>query len=209
MEETPLLGAISMIGIVVFTYYMHEAHWGCMDIVRQIAACLAAIILFELWPLTQKNGSYNQVWHQMLRAVIILAISIFSIQALSVYNDPVRIAARHSAGAYSFQRYTEDVETLANSIPADTLGIGQGISMIYHTLGWENHLQMQDSTLFLPFGAYEDVIAAVLEQDSFLICEYYGDTVMLEDILSRDSSYVKENEFQIDGRIYYYYERGK
>lgn len=211
MKEASFLGAASSMGIVAFVYYMNEAHWGCMDIIHQLAACLTAAILFKLWPLMQKNALYNQLAHQLLRAVVILAITIFSTLALNVCNDPVRISARHSAGAYSFQQYIEDVEILGNSVPEDTFGIGQGINMVYHTLGRKNRLHMYDTTLLNLFRGetYENAIKTVLEEDSFLISKNSIDETILTDILSRDPSYIEKQEFEINGWEFCYYVRRK
>lgn len=129
--------------------------------------------IVQVMAINAKNRQYNQFWHQLLRSIIILAIVIF-------------------------QHYMEDVENLAYSIPTDSFGIGQGINMIYHTLGWSNHLQMRDPLSLTHSGGntYENVIATVLNQNSFLISENHMDESILADILSRDSSYTKENEFQ-------------
>jgi len=209
MEEAPLIAGISFTGIIVFAYYINEAHWGCMDIVHKIATCLVALILYKFWsviPATNENGKPESQLH---RAIVVLALMIFSLLALQVVNDPIRISARYKAGAYNVSLLEENINTLAAEIPKETYGVGQGINIIYHELGWKNHAKYRDTTAIdvaYNQDSLEKLIQEILLQDSFLIGNFSGCDERIRDmVLARNNSFKLEKTIKVMESEYAYY----
>ena len=211
MREAPLVASLAAVGIIVFVYYFNEAHWGCMEIVQQISVALSAIIIAKLWPVMTHKHDYCKLEHQWFRAVIVLAVMVYSVMALQIYNDPVRIQVRHDTGAYSLKTVFNDLEKIEAEIPDNTYGIGQGINIIYHMMGWTNHARFRDTSAIKisdNYGSFDAMIREVTSQDSFLINESNPlDNVVLTAVLEMDSSYEKQQEFVVGAFTYGYYKR--
>ena len=141
--------------------------------------------------------------------MILLICVCYAVQTI---NDPIRFFARYHAGAYDTQQFESDVHSLQCEIPAETFGVGQGVNIIYHRLGWNNHLKLRDSSAlkFSSINTYEVAIKQILLQDSFFICESFAfDREIRADVLSRDSSYAKQKEIVVANETYGYYVRQK
>ncbi len=209
MREAALIAGISLLGIIVFAYYMNEAHWGCMDIIHKIATCLVALILYKLWHVMSKEKGNTGLESQLHRGIVILALLIFSLLAIQVVNDPIRISARHKAEAYNMSLLRDNIDKLATEIPEETYGIGQGINIIYHELGWDNHAKYRDTTAIHIADnndSKEKLIEEILQQDSFLIGNYnWADIEIIEAVLSVSDSYRLEKTVNIMGCEYAYY----
>ena len=210
-SDDPLCAmSMACIGVVAFSYYMNEAHWGCMEIVHQLCIGLIAIILGKLYKTI--NTSDYSLSNLILRGIAILSIAVSLSLAVNVYNDPVRFAARNHAGAYSFKVFHQDVEQLKNEIPENTFGIGQGISMIYHTIGWDNHLKFRDTsalTIDQTGEVFDAAVSEVLKNDTFLITDHYYDQAILNTVLKRDLSYQKIKTVSVNGWNYCLYSRNE
>ncbi len=208
IQEAPVLAGMSTTGLIVFAYYINEAHWGCMDIVHQIAVCLSAVILAKLWFVMTRYSSYGLFHHQIQRAVVLLAVMIYSILAIQIADDPVRIAARNKAGAYTLAQVNEDIKILLEEIPVNTYGVGQSVNILYHEIGWSNHARFRDTTsigLIDEHGSYNKLLQEILKQDSFLIASQNPvDKKLKTDILAHDPSYVLQKQICINGHIFSY-----
>ncbi len=216
MEEAPVLAGIAMIGIVAFAYYANEAHWGCMEIVHQIAIIVSAVILSKLWHVLGRWKEYNHVEHIFQKAVVVVAVAIYSTLAVAgALGDPVRISARNRAGAYSLAEVKADLETLRKEIPENTYGVGLGINTAYCMLQWDNHAKLRDTSAVSinasgKGNAFTELRDEILCQDSFLIeSKYSWDQDLLGAVLKRDDTYVLRKTVSIGGVEYGYYVREK
>ncbi len=209
MREAALIAGISLLGIIVFAYYMNEAHWGCMEIIHKIAACLAALILYKFWFVLSKENENAGFESQLYRGIVILSLLIFSLLAIQVVNDPIRISARYKAEAYNVSLLRDDIDKLATEIPEETYGVGQGINIIYHELGWDNHAKYRDTTAIDIADSNDSkgkLIEEILLQDSFLIGNFnWKDIEIQETIFSISDIYRLEKTVNIMGYEYLYY----
>lgn len=209
MKEAKLIAGISFTGIIIFAYYFNEAHWGCMDIVHPIATCLVTLILYKFWHVMSSKNDNARFENQLHRGIIILALLIFSLLAIEVVCDPIRINARHKAEAYNVELLREECEKLIAEIPAETYGVGQGINIIYHEIGWNNHANYRDTTaidIADSNGSMEKMVEEIVMQDSFLISSFAReDKVILDAVLSVDDSYRLKKTVTVMGCEYMYY----
>ncbi len=82
---------ISTVGIVVFAYYFNEAHWGCMDIIKKLCACLTIFVITELY-YTLENDVIT-IWDQVKRSIVIMAFIVWGSISVSVgLGDPIHIS---------------------------------------------------------------------------------------------------------------------
>lgn len=213
LKEAKLIAGISITGIIVFTYYFNEAHWGCMEIVHKIATCLVALILYKFWTAMSNRKENAIIECQWQRGIVILSLMIFASLAIQLVSDPIRISARYKAEAYNVSLLRENIDKLTNEIPTETYGVGLGINIIYHECGWGNHAKYRDtSAIDIGYngGATEMLIEEILSQDSFLIGNFYKpDQLICETVLSITDSYKLEKTIDIMGCEYAYYVKEK
>lgn len=211
ISEASAIAGISMIGIVVFAYYVNEAHWGCMDIVRQISVVLSAVIISRLWAVLVEWKKLAGVESIFQKSVVIIALFVYLILAMQVFSDPCRIAARHRAGAYSLNKIEQDIEVLRAEIPENIYGVGQGINTIYHMLGWDNHAKYRDTSAIKINAEGKDAFTSlkneVLNQGAFLIGDSAWDQALLNAVLAEDNTYVMNKQVRIGSIEYSYYIR--
>lgn len=211
MKEAKLIAGMSFTGIIIFAYYFNEAHWGCMDIVHPIATCLVALILYKFWHVMSSGNNNARFANQLHRGIVILALLIFSLLAIEVVSDPIRISARYKAEAYNTELLREESEKLIAEIPAETYGVGQGINIIYHEIGWNNHANYRDTTaidIADNNGSMEQLVEEIITQDSFLIGNFISvsnDEAILDAVLSADDSYRLKKTVTVMGCEYMYY----
>lgn len=209
MKEAKLIAGMSFTGIIIFAYYFNEAHWGCMDIVHPIATCLVALILYKFWHVMSSGNGNARLEDQLHRGIVILALLIFSLLAIEVVSDSIRISARYKAEAYNIELLREESEKLITEIPAETYGVGQGINIIYHEIGWNNHANYRDTTAIDVAdsnGSMEQLVEEIITQDSFLIGNLISsDEAILDAVLSADDSYRLKKTVTVMGCEYMYY----
>lgn len=213
MKEAKLIAGMSFTGIIIFAYYFNEAHWGCMEIIHPIATCLVALILYKFWHVMSSGDDNARFEDQLYRGIVILALLIFSLLAIEVLGDPIRISARYKAEAYNIELLREESEKLIAEIPAETYGVGQGINIIYHEIGWNNHANYRDTTaidIADSNGSMEKLVEEIIMQDSFLISnivwdDEVDDEVILDAVLSADDSYRLKKTVTVMGCEYMYY----
>ncbi len=206
----PLVMGISMTGLVSFTYYMHEAHWGNVAIIQQLSGSLSAIIISLLFPVMERKERNASIEKQFYRGMFILIIAIQTVLAIQVINEPCRIEARTEAGVYSLKEIRPEIKEISSRVSQDTYGVGQGISYIYYMLGWSNRAKYHDtSTLESMDPELRDVLKEeILQQDSFLIAEwdYYDSEYLLKEIV-KTKQYKKNVVFRVGDYKYGYYTR--
>ncbi len=197
----------SVMGLVLFTYYMNEAHWGCMEIVHQLCMCIIVIILARLWNHVTIERK-NDFMHQLCKGIVGIALFVCIYLAFYTYTDGVRIAARNKAGAYDFESYKTDVEEIADIIPQEAFGVGQGVNGIYHSLGKSNHIKMIDSSAWdLDMAINNKAMSEILKHDVLFISSDRYDEFVIEKIVLRDDRYRIIEEYYINGLKYYVMKR--
>lgn len=203
--------AISTIGIVVFTYYFNEAHWGCMDIVRKICAILTVFIVSEFYD--KLETKCDDLLAQFKRVILILSFVVWGSMVVSVVmSDPIRISEMYRMGVYDNDAILTDANNnLLGNVPENVYGVGQGINAIYHELGWNNHSHYKDTSAIVigdVDGGYTALINDILSQDEFLIgnTESY-DLNLQNDIFAIDSTYNLIGLYEVCAYEYAYYSR--
>ncbi len=99
---------------------------------------------------------------------------------------------------------------LIGSVPENVYGVGAGINLIYHEVGWDNHPNCRDTSAIMinDHGGYEFLINEVLLQDAFLIGNTMAfDLNLQEDIFAIDGSYKLMAIYDVCGYKYAYYLR--
>lgn len=202
-----VIGGISTVGTVQLAYYFNEAHWGCMEIVLKICACLTSLILFRWYTYIEMND--ETVLTQIKRAFVIVAVFVWSSLALSIImTDPLMIYARYRSGLFDTQEMHEEIDEAFSDIPYNTYGAGQGIQMIYHELRWNNHANYRDISGLKyvdPDGSVcKSFVSDVLSHGSFVVSKdidivpgWNWDTI-------EENGYEIKKEFCIGKYAFYY-----
>jgi len=200
----PTMGAISIIGIVAFTYYMNEPLWTDLAVYKQIVYGLFAICISKSYWLLNRNK--KEFFYQTISAICIGMISVSIYGAMQIINDPVRIAARVQTGAYDFRRLETDFSNI--DIPHETYGIGQGVNIAFHELGLDNHLKMRDtSALEVPlYETYQKAVEEMSKNKTIFTCTNHGmDVEILEKLEENGWQLDLLREYQIGDWKYGYY----
>lgn len=199
----PLTGGIVSTGIVAFAYYMNEPLWTDLVVYKQIIYGIFAIILGRTFVLFEKREC-PYVWQQFVKGVSLLLITATTFGAVQLINDPVRIAARKWAGAYDPTTFKAQLAQL--DIPEDTYGLGQGINILYHELGLENHTRYRDtSEMDMPYSyTFEKVIQEIEQNDKFLLTNNPYDEELYAKLQSRGYSFTQIKTYQIGSWEYSY-----
>lgn len=200
---------IATVGLVVFTYYFNEAHWGCLDVIRKICAMLSAFAIAKFYSKLTINAS--TIRDQMIKTVCLLLLIIWgSVGINALMNDPVRISRWFGMRVYSSIE-TEVNQQILGKVPSNIFGIGQGINVIYSELGWYNYPKCRDtSSLDIADNnnAYDQFLEEILVHEDFLIGDtLYWDVELQKNILLRDNRYVKLDTYEIGEYRYAYYTR--
>ena len=122
---------------------------------------------------------------------------------------PSKIEIRASRGYYDSESLRENALMLAEEIPENTFGVGSGISILYHILGWDNYAHYRDMSDLTLGGtaALDAMVEQTLHYDAFLIAEDNNGALVLESILQKDPSYQLKKTIQIYTYNFYYYAR--
>ena len=209
VKYAPTMG-ISMIGIVIFCYYFNEAHWGCMDIIKKVCAMLMMIVITDYYVCLENSA--DDVLSQIKRSVVIIALIIFANYSISsVLSDPIRISQMYKSGIYDGNVVKEEAENiLKERLPENIYGVGQGISTIYHELGWDNYAHYRDTSALNisdRYDGYDELVREILTHDEFLIGFKWYDTDIIGRILQEDSSYIRKSVFTFLDYEYAYYSK--
>lgn len=98
---------------------------------------------------------------------------------------------------------------LEQSIPQNTYGVGPGISVLYHMLGWDNYGHIRDFSDFWVGGdaAADAVIEEVRQQDGFLMSG--NDVSLLTRLFAVDPFYSLAGTYRIQEHDFYYYQKSQ
>ena len=197
------------LGLLSFSYYANRAAYSNLDICFPMAICANAFIIGGLWPqfVGRKIISFDISCKKACVIICLLVIFGLSIQLLYA---PIVMKDRYESGSQSTIALRTEVAQLRKIIPENTYGVGYGISIIYHILGWDNYAHYRDvSDLRIDGkGTLNKIVKSILEQDSFLCSTYTSrSTAIIQGVLSADPYYQLEATITIQGRDYQYYVR--
>lgn len=204
-DEIPLLGALICMVIFSFAYYMNEPLWNDLAIYTEVLFCIIAVVINRLYFVLESNC--QQIGYQFVRVAVILILVGSICGAVQVINDPVRIAGRELAKAYNSDKLNSQISEI--DIPDSTYGFGQGVSMIYHTLGWENHMKYRDtSELEIPRTETFEVAVDDLKQKDYVFMGNSSnfDLELFNKLQERGFSFVLQKTFQVGAYEYCYYQ---
>lgn len=161
-------------GIAVFTYYFNEAHWGCLVICYKIVACLSVLFIREVFEVIDKDQASSFSNHSCF-VLMLTIIALYSMNATNVITtDIIWISERFLDGAYDYSYLKNDaVNNIEKEIPPDTYGVGEGIQIVYHELGWNNHASYRDLSSLIEYDVQgigqSSIINELLNNDDLLI----------------------------------------
>ena len=205
-----LLISMSAMGLIEFTYYMNEAHWGNLEIIHQLSIGLVALILNGITSRLHMKNRSQTIIYGIYKGIGLICAFICIFLSLYSYTDSITIAQRAQKGMYDFDKYSEDVDVLSKNLSNEVFGVGMGVNGLYHTLGWDNHLKMRDTGGMTMNGdeeAYMIELDEIVLHDSFIIGSNKYDSMLLSDILERDNRYSFIDEYSVSEVNYKLYSR--
>lgn len=200
----PILGSMVCMVIFSFTYYMNEPLWTDLANYTAILFGIYAIV-FDCLLFVLEND-FQEIGYQAVRVAVILVSVNILCGAVQVINDPIRIAARELSGAYDLNELNNQIAAI--DIPSSTYGFGQGVTMIYHRLGWENRMKYRDtSELDLPRSETLNVAVNDLKQQDFVFTGVSSnfDIELIEKLQERGFSFEPQKTFRIGDYDYCYF----
>lgn len=204
----PAAVSVAVLGLLSFSYYANRAAFHNLDICFPMAICANALIIGGLWPQFTGRATISFDMSCKKAGVIVCLLVLFGLSVQLLYT-PVVMKERHESGQQNTVGLRTDVEQLRGAIPENTYGIGDGISTIYHLLGWDNYGHFRDVP-DLPVGgtdALDAMVESVLRYDSFLCGTNSSSSTILNSVLTKDWHYQLEKTIAIQGREYQYYVR--
>ncbi len=168
----PILGGMTCLTLAAFSYYMNEPLWTDLVVYRHILYGMFAIVIGKIFFMLEKD-EFPSIGSQFVRVIGLLIICVTVFGAIQIINDPVRIAARKWEGAYDTELMKRQIARI--EITEDVYGFGQGVNMIYHMLGIDNHMKYRDTTeLDIPyFPTFEKVVDDLKQKDIVFINTSY------------------------------------
>lgn len=206
-EMAPAAVLIAVLGLLSFSYYANRAAYGNLSICFTMVICANALLIGVFWPQVFEKSTAS-FYRSCKKAVTIVCMTVVFCLSIQILYVPVRMKERHEAGPQSTISLRAEAEALRKAIPENTYGIGAGVSIIYHILGWDNYGHFRD-TSDLSVGGTADLdamVESVLRHDSFL----YGvrnSMGIIDSILAEDWHYQYEKSVVIQGSEYQYYVR--
>lgn len=208
MDMAPAAVLVATLGLLSFSYYANRAAMPNLDICFPMAICAIALIIGKLWPqfTGKKIISFEISCKKTGVTVCLLALFALSIQLL---YTPVPMKEKDEVGAQSTISLRQEAGRLRNTIPENTYGMGYGISIIYHILGWDNYGHFRDVSDLGVGGndALNEMVKSTLQQDSFLCNNKNLSRTIRKRVLKKDWHYQLEASIMIQGTEYLYYVR--
>ena len=204
----PAAMMISVQGLLSFSYYANRAAYYNLDICYMMAICAGGVVVCAVYEFCSKRTAHT-VEKALMHSAALLAMMILLFFGLHTLMAPSKIEIRASRGYYDSESLRENALMLAEEIPENTFGVGSGISILYHILGWDNYAHYRDMSDLTLGGtaALDAMVEQTLHYDAFLIAEDNNGALVLESILQKDPSYQLKKTIQIYTYNFYYYAR--
>lgn len=179
----PFAACLSVLGLASFSYYANRSAWMNLEI------CLPEVLLCLCLPvqrLTSRGPFRTAV--RGLKATVedaagLIAVLVVCVFAAQLPGGAVNTAVLYEAGAFSMQGVAEELENLSAHVPDNTFAVGQNISTLYHTAGWDNYghyVDAADYGVADPEKLKAKMLDDLLQQPAFVIddtvCTYLWDT---------------------------------
>lgn len=202
----PLIGSIALACIVLFTYYINEPLWTDLIIYKPMLYVLLAIFISNTYVLLEKTTQYNKFGYLLIKAATLLSLSLIAIGAVHLVNDPMKIYNMVKMGVYDYSVVEENIANIDEYIADNTYGMGQGVNIIYHALGRDNHTKVRDtSELLIPNSKTFDIVyKELLENETVLISESSYENDVIEELKERGVELVTIQSFELGDMVYRY-----
>ncbi len=191
-----ILGATSVMGIVLFGEYFEEPLYNMYQPLFPILAVIISIFSKIL---------YREKVDSIKKYTVLCIYVCLSIVSVQIINDPIRISARNNAKAYDIEDVKRQIYDIDAVVPTETYGVGLGVNYIYHILDWDNHAKLRDvSALDFSLNAKDELLNEMLNQESFFI----GDSIYEQDLIKvvqEKRQYRIKHIFTVGENQYMYY----
>lgn len=205
--KAPAAAVIAVCGLMLFSYYLNRAAYGNLCICFHAAICANALVIGETWPALRHRGRMVSLDVLARRAVAIVSIVIVVFLGIQMPFGVRRVAERRERGIYELKDIEKGISEIAAGIPENTYGVGCGISVLYHMLGWDHYAHIRDSSDFYVNGndAADFVLDEIIKQDRFLLNDWQLN--LTAKLFLLEPYYKVVDSFSVEGFAYCYYER--
>ena len=194
---------IACLGLLNFSYYVNRAVYKNLMICYPMAVCANAFLIGRFWDSIMEHKQAYTINVILKRAISFICIAILLCCSMNALYAPVIFNQRQANSWYSLQNMRNEVMQIPDIIPEETYGIGEGISIIYHMLGWSNYGHFRDipdlvvdNNYTLPF-----MVEETLKHDNFLVRTGW----LEEEILKIASDYTLVATVNVQFLEYHYY----
>jgi len=206
-KMAPVAILIACLGLFNLTYYVNRAAYTNLMICYPMAICANSFLISNFWPVWQRKMDYTSFNIIFKKSISIICMSVILACSLHILYAPVVFNQRQEKGWYQLQSLKNETMQIAEIIPAETYGIGGGVSILYHILGWENYGHFRDVPDLRVGGnaALEAMIQETLQHDSFLcnIDRFSGG--LIDEILKKAPEYHLETIVTVQDLQFGYY----
>lgn len=209
-KNAPIAILVAVLGLLSFSYYANRAAWGNLGICYGEILIVNALIIKETW--NSLNDWRNSIDFEEVcrKALAIISITVVVSLGVHIPLSFIRLSGDlHQDNVLTTDSIASDMGVMVKDLPENIYGVGKGISILYHMLGWDNYARVRDFSDLLVGGsdAIDAVIDELLQQDSFLLSS--NEAAVLVQLSFLDRSYMLVDSYTVQGTKFYYYQRSK
>lgn len=133
-EQLVYLAACAIAGAAQFAYYANRAVYGNLYIILPVAAIMMTFLVEYL---EQKNiWKSHQLGNGIFRGAVVIQAAILILVVGMTFCKYMPLEVERDKGR-DVQQVQKLMEMVSVGVPADTLGLGVGIPVLYSYLGWD------------------------------------------------------------------------
>lgn len=211
-NDAPLSISLAILGLLTFSYYANRAAWGNLCICFCQALCINALVIKQTWIALnkwEKNISFDEFGKKVLAIVSIIIITSLGIQ-MPLF--PIQMVKEtHSLEARTMDNVMADLTVMSENLPPNTYGVGTGISVLYHMLGWDNYAHVTDFSDLSIAGedAVNVILDEIMQEKGFLLSDVgvnvSANERVLTELFRRDPTYRIVQTFLVQEHEFHYY----
>lgn len=137
-ENDYIMGLAAILAMGHLVYFFNRPCFDYLAIAFFEAILIMGILADETEGVDRK-GAYIKKTQQLLFVAILTVLSV-----LSVWQSAFRFAEREALGYYDEEAFEKLVYEIEQTVPENTMAIGQGIQEIYAQLGWDTGCYVVD-----------------------------------------------------------------
>ena len=202
-KNAPVIGAISAVGVILFSYYMNRfAMCNAWMIMQELALLLGVLIDKSIVLIKQiVKEKACTIYDGVKSALAVFAVFILTTFSLgNIFSGGMQLALYQNGtkDVVSLKDWAREVESI---VPKDTYAIGLGTNALYSLLGWDTGYHINDlPNIVARQGALDSLYSDLYNRKSLFITREGVDV----DTVIANGGFSVSHEFTFGNKSYYY-----